>query len=129
MGFESWLERDQVMALDFDAAVVGIASQPFWLRWTDAAGDPMSHAPQITRFEPCVDSFGDISPPGFEQHVVAHVGQEFGFGAICTCRCAHFVRCDAPSDSAPKTSSGAVTRSGLSRLGNTVSRRAFELSS
>jgi hypothetical protein len=42
-----WLERDQVMALDFDAAVVGIASQPFWLRWTDAAGDPMSHAPDF----------------------------------------------------------------------------------
>lgn len=33
--FESWLERDHVMALDFDAAVVGIASQPFWLRWAD----------------------------------------------------------------------------------------------
>jgi hypothetical protein len=47
VGFESWLERDQVMALDFDAAVVGIASQPFWLRWTDAAGDPMSHAPDF----------------------------------------------------------------------------------
>lgn len=38
VGFESWLERDHVMALDFDPAVVGIASQPFWLRWADEAG-------------------------------------------------------------------------------------------
>jgi hypothetical protein len=26
VGYESWLERDQVMALDFDADVVGISS-------------------------------------------------------------------------------------------------------
>jgi hypothetical protein len=25
------MERDHVMALDFDPTVVGIASQPFWL--------------------------------------------------------------------------------------------------
>src|SRR5271168_1800189 len=34
VGFESWLERDHVMLLDFDPTVVGIASQPFWLHWT-----------------------------------------------------------------------------------------------
>ncbi|WP_426514668.1 TnsA-like heteromeric transposase endonuclease subunit [Dactylosporangium sp. McL0621] len=34
VGYESWLERDHVMALDFDPSVVGIASQPFWLSWT-----------------------------------------------------------------------------------------------
>jgi hypothetical protein len=33
VGFESWLERDHMMLLDFDATVVGIASQPSWLRW------------------------------------------------------------------------------------------------
>ncbi|MFG2059375.1 TnsA-like heteromeric transposase endonuclease subunit [Micromonospora sp. NPDC048930] len=38
VGFESWLERDQVMLLDFDPAVVGIASQPFWLSWPVAGG-------------------------------------------------------------------------------------------
>ena len=47
MGFESWLERDHVMALDFDQAVVGIASQPFWLRWFDDAGARVSHAPDF----------------------------------------------------------------------------------
>ena len=38
MGFESWLERDHVMAMDFDPAIVGIASQPFWLHWRDEDG-------------------------------------------------------------------------------------------
>jgi hypothetical protein len=35
VGFESWLERDHVMLLDFDPEVVGFASQPFWLCWPD----------------------------------------------------------------------------------------------
>lgn len=29
VGFESWCERDQLMRLDFDPAVTGVASQPF----------------------------------------------------------------------------------------------------
>jgi hypothetical protein len=29
LGYESWLERDHVMWLDWDALVVGIAAQPF----------------------------------------------------------------------------------------------------
>jgi hypothetical protein len=33
VGYESWLERDHVMLMDFDLAVVGFASQPFWLHW------------------------------------------------------------------------------------------------
>ena len=45
VGFESWMERDHVMALDFDPTVVGIASQPFWLSWRDEAGKLISHAP------------------------------------------------------------------------------------
>jgi hypothetical protein len=47
VGFESWLERDHAMVLDFDPAVVGIASQPFWLAWTDQAGKRVSHAPDF----------------------------------------------------------------------------------
>ncbi|MFJ4843720.1 TnsA-like heteromeric transposase endonuclease subunit [Streptomyces sp. NPDC088746] len=45
IGYESWLERDHVMLLDFDPAVVGISSQPFWLFWSSAKGKPVSHAP------------------------------------------------------------------------------------
>ncbi|WP_233304269.1 TnsA-like heteromeric transposase endonuclease subunit [Pseudonocardia terrae] len=44
--FESWLERDTAMALDFEPEVVGFAAQPFWLTWagTDRA---RSHAPDF----------------------------------------------------------------------------------
>lgn len=34
-----------LLALDFDPAVTGIASQPFWLCWTGAADGRASHAP------------------------------------------------------------------------------------
>jgi hypothetical protein len=47
VGFESWLERDHLMLLDFDTSVVGIASQPFWLRWSDDAGAAVAHAPDF----------------------------------------------------------------------------------
>ncbi|MFE9593433.1 TnsA-like heteromeric transposase endonuclease subunit [Streptomyces sp. NPDC006294] len=45
IGYESWLERDHVMLLDFDPLVVGISSQPFWLFWQSEAGKGVSHAP------------------------------------------------------------------------------------
>ncbi|MFB4309052.1 TnsA-like heteromeric transposase endonuclease subunit [Actinomadura sp. GTD37] len=45
VGFESWLERDHLMLLDFDPAVARIASQPFWLFWVTAEGKARSHAP------------------------------------------------------------------------------------
>src|SRR5260370_22784116 len=45
VGFESWLERDHVMAMDFDPAIVGIASQPFWLYW-QGQGAPAPRPPQ-----------------------------------------------------------------------------------
>ncbi len=45
VGFESWLERDHLMALDYDPEVTGIASQPFWLHWADETGGRVSHAP------------------------------------------------------------------------------------
>ncbi|MFF7459678.1 TnsA-like heteromeric transposase endonuclease subunit [Kitasatospora sp. NPDC008115] len=35
VGYESWLERDRLILLDREPAVVGIASQPFWLHWHD----------------------------------------------------------------------------------------------
>ncbi|MGO4456593.1 TnsA-like heteromeric transposase endonuclease subunit [Streptomyces sp. M-16] len=45
IGYESWLERDHLMLLDFDPSVVGISSQPFWLFWTSDKGKGVSHAP------------------------------------------------------------------------------------
>ena len=47
VGFESWLERNSLLHLDFDPSVVGIASQPFWLHWSDVAGTTVSHAPDF----------------------------------------------------------------------------------
>lgn len=47
VGYESWLERDHVMLLDFDPSVVGISSQPFWLFWRSEAGRGVSHAPDL----------------------------------------------------------------------------------
>ncbi|WP_016880611.1 MULTISPECIES: TnsA-like heteromeric transposase endonuclease subunit [unclassified Rhodococcus (in: high G+C Gram-positive bacteria)] len=47
IGFESWVERDHLVALDFDASVVGIVSQPFWLLWTSAEGKSRRYAPDF----------------------------------------------------------------------------------
>ncbi|MDO0934203.1 TnsA-like heteromeric transposase endonuclease subunit [Streptomyces sp. DG2A-72] len=44
VGYESWLERDHAMLLDFDRRVTGFASQPMWLFWM-AGGRRRSHAP------------------------------------------------------------------------------------
>jgi hypothetical protein len=35
VAYESWLERDEAMLLDFDPSVIGFAMQPFWLFWRD----------------------------------------------------------------------------------------------
>jgi hypothetical protein len=47
VGFESWLERDHVMVMDFDPGITGIASQPFWLHWRDEDGRARRHAPDF----------------------------------------------------------------------------------
>ncbi|MFI6944671.1 TnsA-like heteromeric transposase endonuclease subunit [Streptomyces sp. NPDC050422] len=44
VGFESWLERDRLLLMDFDPEVKGIASQPFWLHWHDGKRE-RRHAP------------------------------------------------------------------------------------
>jgi hypothetical protein len=46
VGFESWVERDAVMLLDFDPDVVAVSSQPFCLAW---AGQPRArrHVPDF----------------------------------------------------------------------------------
>lgn len=44
VGFESWLERDRLVLMDFDPGMVGIASQPFWLHWHDGERE-RRHAP------------------------------------------------------------------------------------
>jgi hypothetical protein len=46
VGYESWLERDHMMLLDFSPRVRGFSAQPFWLLWP-AGGKVRRHAPDI----------------------------------------------------------------------------------
>lgn len=46
VGFESWLERDHMMMLDFSPQVRAFSAQPFWLLWS-AGGKARRHAPDI----------------------------------------------------------------------------------
>jgi hypothetical protein len=46
VGYKSWLERDQLMALDADPSVVAVSSQPMWLHWS-ADGQALRHAPDF----------------------------------------------------------------------------------
>ncbi len=45
VGYESWLERDQLMLLDFDPFVAGVASQPFRLSWQSSGSRRTRHTP------------------------------------------------------------------------------------
>lgn len=47
VGFESWLERDHAMLLDFDPEVTAFASQPFWLLFHGEDGSARTHAPDF----------------------------------------------------------------------------------
>lgn len=52
VGYESWLERDTLVMLDFDADVVGIASQPFWLFWIPIMVNPARTLPTTSLGSP-----------------------------------------------------------------------------
>ena len=47
VGFESWVERGHLVALDFDPAVTAIVSQPFWLHWRTPAGKVRRQSPDF----------------------------------------------------------------------------------
>ena len=47
VGFESWVERDAVMLLDFDPDVVAVSSQPFCLRWEAGGSAARRHVPDF----------------------------------------------------------------------------------
>lgn len=47
VGFESFLERDHLMLMDFDPRVRAVSSQPFWLTWRDEQGTARRHAPDF----------------------------------------------------------------------------------
>ncbi|MFF4410049.1 TnsA-like heteromeric transposase endonuclease subunit [Streptomyces sp. NPDC001667] len=45
VGYESWLERDRLMLLDFDPLVTDMSSQPFRLSWAGPDGKRVRHTP------------------------------------------------------------------------------------
>ena len=47
VGFESWLERDHLMLMDFDPGVRAVSAQPFWLHWRDERGRSRRHVPDF----------------------------------------------------------------------------------
>ncbi|WP_238013777.1 TnsA-like heteromeric transposase endonuclease subunit [Dactylosporangium sp. AC04546] len=46
VGYESWVERDVAMMLDFDPTVAAFSSQPFWLYWRGEQSE-RRHAPDF----------------------------------------------------------------------------------
>jgi hypothetical protein len=81
VGYESWVERDAAMALDFDPAVVAFASQPFRLLWSDGECE-RGHTPDY--FARLLDGTGvvvDVRPEGLVDEATAEV---FAFTArVC----------------------------------------------
>jgi len=45
--FESWVERDFLIAADFDPHIVGISVQPFAFRFLSATGKQRQHTPDV----------------------------------------------------------------------------------
>ncbi len=47
VGYESFVERDRLMLLDFDPDVTGVAAQPLCLCWRDESGRSRRHVPDF----------------------------------------------------------------------------------
>jgi hypothetical protein len=73
VGYESWLERDHAMLLDFDPEVVGYSSQPFWLRWHD--GRRRRHAPDF--FVRLIDGTGVVVDVRADDRIEAKDAEAF----------------------------------------------------
>jgi hypothetical protein len=83
VGFESWLERDHAMMLDFDVEVVGFASQPFWLHWRSGM-DWRRHAPDF--FARLSDGTGVVVDVRADDNVDADAAAAFSATAEA-CKC------------------------------------------
>ncbi len=74
VGFESWLERDHAMLLDFDPHVVGFASQPFRLSWRQDRA--RSHVPDF--FARLADAIGVVIDCRPADRIAARDAEVFG---------------------------------------------------
>lgn len=81
VGYESWVERDAAMALDFDPAVIALASQPFRLLWADGDRD-REHTPDY--FARLSDGTGVVVDVRPESLVDEETAEVFAFTArVC----------------------------------------------
>jgi TnsA-like endonuclease N terminal len=82
VGYESWVERDVAMMLDFDREVVGFSSQPFWLYWVGQSGQ-RRHAPDF--FVRLADGGGVVLDVRPDDQVDAAAAETFAVTArACT---------------------------------------------
>lgn len=82
VGFESWLERDHLMLMDFDPAVRAVSSQPFWLRWYDREGRARRHAPDF--FARLADGTGVVVDVRPDDRIPARDAETFALtGSAC----------------------------------------------
>jgi hypothetical protein len=79
VGFESWLERDHLMLMDFDPAVRAVSSQPFWLRWRDEEGRTRRHAPDF--FARLADGTGVVVDVRPDDRIPARDAETFALTA------------------------------------------------
>ncbi|MGW1811309.1 TnsA-like heteromeric transposase endonuclease subunit [Streptomyces sp. NPDC002078] len=78
---ESWVERDAAMALDFNTAVLALASQPFRLVWPDGGRD-REHTPDY--FARLADGTAVVVAVRPENRVDEEAAEVFAFTArIC----------------------------------------------
>jgi hypothetical protein len=83
VGYESWLERDHVMRLDFDRRVTAVSSQPFWLSWSEL-GRRRRHAPDF--FARLADGAGLVIDVRADEQVKPADAQAFAAtAAACEC--------------------------------------------
>lgn len=85
VGFESWLERDHLMLMDFDPAVRVVSSQPFWLRWCDRQGRVRRHVPDF--FARLADGTGVVVDVRPDDRIPARDAETFALTASA-CRAA-----------------------------------------
>jgi hypothetical protein len=79
VGFESWLERDHLMLMDFDPAVRAVSSRPFWLRWRDREGRARRHAPDF--FARLADGTGVVVDVRPDDRIPARDAETFALTA------------------------------------------------
>ena len=78
IGFESWLERDHMMLLDFSPRVRAFSAQPFWLLWS-SGGRVRRHAPDI--FVRLADGGGVVVDVRPDDRIAPEDAEAFGVTA------------------------------------------------